>query len=58
MPADLHWVRSLFAYLVAQPDVTAVVWFDHLRGTDRRMGGSPEWATADREALLARRATA
>ena len=52
------WVRSLFAYLSAQPDVTAVVWFDHLKETDWRLGSSPESATAVREALLARRATA
>ena len=49
------WVRSLFAYLAAQPDVTAVVWFHFLKETDWRLDSSSSSATAVREALLARR---
>ena len=49
------WVRSLFAYLAAQPDVTAVVWFDFLKETDWRLRSSAASAAAVREALAARR---
>ena len=49
------WVRSLVAYLAAQPDVTALVWFDHLKEADWRIDSTPESAAALREALLARR---
>ncbi len=52
------WIRALFGYLAAQPDVTAVVWFDHLKETDWRLGSSHASAAALREALLARRTTA
>lgn len=50
------WVRALVAYLAAQPDVTALVWFDHLKEADWRIASTPESAAALREALLARRA--
>lgn len=50
------WVRALVAYLAAQPDVTAVVWFDHLKEADWRIASTPESAAALREALQARRA--
>ncbi len=49
------WARSLFAYLATQSDVTAVVWFHHLKETDWRIDSSPGSATAVREALAARR---
>jgi hypothetical protein len=51
-------VRSVFAYLSAQPDVTAVTWFDHLKETDWRLDSSTSSATAVREALQARRTAA
>jgi hypothetical protein len=50
------WVRSLFAYLAAQPDVTAVVWFHFQKETDWRLDSSDASAAAVREALVARRA--
>ena len=50
------WVRSLLAYLAAQPDVTGVVWFHFLKETDWRLDSSASSATAVREALAARRA--
>ena len=49
------WIRSLFAYLAAQPDVTGVVWFDHHKETDWRLASSTASAAAVREALQARR---
>ena len=49
------WVRQLFAYLAAQPDVTAVVWFSHLKETDWRLDSSASSAAAVREALALRR---
>ena len=49
------WVRDLVGYLSAQQDVTAMVWFDHLKETDWRLASSAASATAMREALLARR---
>jgi hypothetical protein len=50
------WIRSLFSYLTAQPDVTAVVWFHFLKEADWRLDSSPASAAAVREALAARRA--
>ena len=49
------WVRDLVGYLSAQQDVTAMVWFDHLKEADWRLASSAASATAMREALLARR---
>lgn len=49
------WVRSAIAYLAAQPDVTAFVWFHFLKETDWRLDSSAASATAVREALAARR---
>ena len=51
------WVRDLVAHLAAQPDVTALVWFDHLKETDWRIASTPESAAALRAALLQRRST-
>ena len=53
-----EWISQLFGYLSAQADVTAVVWFDHLKETDWRLASSPESAAAVRQALLARRGLA
>ena len=50
------WVRSAVAYLAAQPDVTAFVWFHMNKETDWRLDSSAASATAVREALAARRA--
>ena len=49
------WIRDLFGYLAAQPDVTGVVWFDHLKETDWRIASSPASAEAFAAALAARR---
>lgn len=56
--AKPDWIRQLFAYLGAQPEVTGVVWFHHLKETDWRMNSTSASATAMREALAVRRATA
>ena len=50
------WVADLVAYLAGQPDVTGLVWFDHLKETDWRIASSPESARAFATALAARRA--
>ena len=49
------WIRAAVAYLAAQPDVTAFVWFHHLKETDWRLDSSAASAAAVREALAARR---
>ena len=49
------WVRAAFAYLAAQSDVTAVVWFHHDKETDWRLDSSSASADAVRQALAARR---
>ncbi len=51
------WSRDLIAYLSAQPDVTAVVWFNVNKETDWRFDSSPAAATSLREALATRSRT-
>ncbi|OUE23480.1 glycoside hydrolase family 26 protein [Clavibacter michiganensis] len=49
------WNRDLVAFLHAQPDVLAFVWFDMDKEADWRIGSSAPSATALRDALAARR---
>lgn len=49
------WNTRLIAYLDAQPDVSAVVWFDHQKETDWRIASSAASASALAAALAARR---
>ena len=49
------WNRDLVAYLQAQPDVHAVVWFDYAKEADWRIGSSTASAEALRDALALRR---
>ena len=48
------WNTALISYLAAQPDVTAVVWFNFNKETDWRIDSSPGSATALASALAAR----
>ncbi len=48
------WNRALVAYLDAQRDVTALVWFHFAKETDWRINSTTASATALREALAAR----
>lgn len=45
------WIRDLIAFLDAQPDVTAFVWFDHDKEADWRFTSTPDSAAAFAEAL-------
>jgi hypothetical protein len=45
---------SLISYLTAQPDVTAVVWFNYNKETDWRINSSAASANALRTALATR----
>jgi beta-mannanase len=49
------WNRDLVAYLQAQSDVTAVVWFDMDKEADWRIASSASSADALRDALALRR---
>ncbi|WP_323961065.1 beta-mannanase [Arthrobacter sp. JZ12] len=49
------WNRNLFAYLSAQPDVVALVWFHIHKEADWRIDSSESSAIAFREALAGRR---
>lgn len=49
------WNTALIAYLAAQPDVRAVIWFDHDKEADWRIDSTPESAAALNAALAARR---
>ncbi|PPF60509.1 beta-mannanase [Clavibacter michiganensis] len=51
-----EWDTDLVAFLQAQPDVVAFVWFDMDKEADWRIGSSASSATAIRDALAARRA--
>ncbi|MGY1832989.1 glycoside hydrolase family 26 protein [Geodermatophilus sp. SYSU D01180] len=48
------WITDLVAWLDAQADVEAFVWFDHDKETDWRLASSPASARAIRRALAAR----
>ena len=48
------WNAALIGYLAAQPDVTAVVWFDFNKETDWRINSSPTSSAALASALAAR----
>jgi beta-mannanase len=48
------WNTALISYLAAQPDVTAVVWFNFNKETDWRIDSSASSATALAAALAAR----
>ncbi len=50
-----EWDTDLVAFLQAQPDVVAFVWFDMDKEADWRIGSSAASATALRDALAARR---
>ncbi|MBM7387328.1 beta-mannanase [Clavibacter michiganensis] len=50
-----QWDQDLVAYLQAQPDVQAFVWFDMDKEADWRIGSSASSAAALRDALAARR---
>ena len=49
------WITSLFSYLAAQPDITAVTWFHYNKETDWRINSSTSAANAFKQALAARR---
>ena len=49
-----EWNTALITYLLAQPDVTAVVWFHFNKETDWRINSSTASADALRNALAAR----
>ncbi|WP_458116798.1 glycoside hydrolase family 26 protein [Arthrobacter sp. D2-10] len=49
------WNRKLFAYVSAQPDVVALLWFHITKEANWRIDSSESSATAFREALAARR---
>lgn len=49
------WIRDAIAYLAAQPDVRAFVWFDFNKETDWRIASSTKAAEAFAAALLERR---
>jgi len=49
------WNGALISFLAAQPDVTAVVWFNFNKETDWRINSSTAAADALRSALAARR---
>ena len=49
------WITALVAYLRAQPDVTALVWFDYDKEADWRINSSDGSVAAFRAALAARR---
>lgn len=49
------WDTDLVAFLQAQPDVVAFVWFDMDKEADWRIGSSASSTTAIRDALAARR---
>jgi beta-mannanase len=49
------WDTDLVAFLQAQPDVVAFVWFDMDKEADWRIGSSASSTTAFRDALAARR---
>jgi mannan endo-1,4-beta-mannosidase len=48
------WITDLVAWLDAQADVEALVWFDHDKETDWRLASSPASARAARRALAGR----
>jgi beta-mannanase len=48
------WITSLFSYLAAQPDITAVTWFHYNKETDWRINSSTASANAFKQALAAR----
>ncbi|MWV48789.1 beta-mannanase [Rathayibacter sp. VKM Ac-2803] len=50
-----EWNSALISYLAAQGDVTGVVWFDHDKEVDWRIGSSPASAQAFAAALAQRR---
>jgi beta-mannanase len=49
-----EWNGALISFLAAQPDVTAVVWFNFNKETDWRINSSTSSATALAAALAAR----
>ena len=48
------WVRSMFSVLRTDPQVTALVWFDHDKETNWRMDSSPSSLAVFAEELAAR----
>ncbi|WP_271799338.1 glycoside hydrolase family 26 protein [Dietzia maris] len=52
-----EWIRDLVNYVDNYPDVTAFVWFDHLKEADWRVTDSAESATALATALRRERGT-
>jgi len=49
------WIQELFTWLHTRPEIEAVVWFDHLKETDWRIGSSTTSARSFKEALATRR---
>ncbi|WP_457965146.1 beta-mannanase [Arthrobacter sp. D1-29] len=49
-----NWNTALVSYLVAQPDITALVWFHHNKEVDWRINSSTSSASALAAALAAR----
>ncbi|KUI25238.1 glycoside hydrolase family 26 protein [Mycobacterium sp. GA-2829] len=47
------WISDLVAWAAAQPDVGAVIWFDHDKETDWRIASTPAAAAAMARALRA-----
>lgn len=45
------WIGTLLSYLVAQPDVEGLIWFDHDKETDWRITSSAASAAAMAAAL-------
>jgi hypothetical protein len=50
-----RWITDLFAYVSAQPDVVAVIWFHINKESDWRINSTAQSADAFRAALAARR---
>jgi hypothetical protein len=51
------WITQLVSYLASQPNVTGFIWFQHLKGTDRRFNSTPASTAAFAGALAKRRPT-
>lgn len=50
-----NWILSFVDYVRRHPDVAGLIWFDHDKETDWRIGSTPQSAAAMRSALRGRR---
>jgi len=50
-----EWITRLVSYLASQPNVTGFIWFQHLKGIDRRFNSTPASTAAFAGALAKRR---